>query len=119
MNDYLTVFAGVVRSRNTWGLLYVMHTHIWPSVRFAHTDLGVLDLTYAYLYTHIHVHERASISYTHHTKKKQNGEFTQAQPLYTELIAFRRAEQPVNPIKLSRGTICLCLITYIHLLICT
>lgn len=38
-------------------------------------------------------------SFTH----TQNGEFTEAQPIYTELIARRREERPVNPIKLSRG----------------
>ena len=40
-----------------------------------------------------------------HTCGAQNGEFTLAQPIYTELIASRRAERPVNPIKLSRGAL--------------
>lgn len=38
-----------------------------------------------------------------HWEIQQNGEFTMAQPIYMTLIARRREERPVNPIKLSRG----------------
>lgn len=54
------------------------------------------------------------IMYTLASTYAKNGEFTQAQPLYTELIAFRRAEQPVNPIKLSRGAcVCVCVCRFV------